>query len=141
MGYIPEDHEVIDRLQRVIGQTNRDKGFRDDWELARDLERYQDGDIVTADTIVFFANVAQALRTNIIGMKLALIHSEVSEMLEHVRDHGAGPAMQEKFGEEGVDVLIRTLDTLDMAGIAPGQILEAKMRFNKTRDHMHGRKA
>ena len=32
------DHEVVDRLQREIGKTNRDKGFRRDWDLAAALE-------------------------------------------------------------------------------------------------------
>jgi hypothetical protein len=92
MGYIPEDHEVIDRLQREIGHTNRDKGFRDDWELADWLDAFAtpspEHGALAQDVQDKLRACARALRINVLGMKIALCHSELSEMLSDLRDGG-----------------------------------------------------
>lgn len=146
MGYFPEDHEVVDRLQREIGKTNKDKGFREDWELADKLEAYAASLVARAEdpvTVDFgdlpadLHRAARALRINIIGMKIALIHSEASEMLSDLRDSGNDVLL----APEGVDILIRTLDLLDMHGEPAGAELVTKMRANKDRPHKHGRQA
>jgi hypothetical protein len=146
MGYPSEDHEVIDRLQREIGRTNRDKGFREDWELADKLEAYavslvsRAEDPITVDFGEMPADLhraAKALRINILGMKIALIHSEASEMLSDLRDSGNDVLL----APEGIDVIIRTLDLLDMHGEPAGPELVTKMRENKDRPYKHGRQA
>lgn len=150
MGYFPEDDQVVDRLQREIGKTNHDKGFRGDWELADKLERTareirgeaNRWGAVNVDptkmTDLLIAS-SRALRINILGMKLALAHSEVSEMLENLRDEGLD--IDAAFAEEGVDVIIRVLDVLDMASLPAGGYLVEKIKKNKDRPSMHGRQA
>jgi len=72
--------------------------------------------------------------------KLALVHSEVSEVLEAVRK-GQG---EEKVVEEMADVLIRLLDLYagmkdeGMVETSLDDALDAKIAKNSLRPHMHG---
>jgi NTP pyrophosphatase (non-canonical NTP hydrolase) len=79
---------------------------------------------------------------NFVLAKLALIASEVSEVLEAYRkEMGA-----EKIAEEFADILIRTLDLyagLQEEGIIPvgldiGSVLNMKMDVNSSRPIKHG---
>lgn len=72
----------------------------------------------------------------VLGMKLALIHSEVSELLEIYREsHGAGEA------EEMADIVIRVMDLAAARGVDLGRAIVMKMAYNATRPHKHGEKA
>lgn len=99
-----------------------------------------------------------------IAMKLALIHSEVSEALEEVRendgslyftepynDFGAvlrrivSPsvtgAKPEGFPSELADIIIRVFDLAVYMGIDIEEVVQMKMAYNKGRPHRHGDKA
>ena len=75
-----------------------------------------------------------------VGNKLALVHSEVTEILEAVRkSHGS-----EKIVEEMADVIIRLLDVYaamrneEQVLHSLDEVLEAKINKNKARPKLHG---
>lgn len=75
-----------------------------------------------------------------VGNKLALVHSEVTEVLEAIRkSHGS-----EKVVEEMADVIIRLLDIYaamrneEEVLHSLDEILEKKMNINKERPRLHG---
>jgi NTP pyrophosphatase (non-canonical NTP hydrolase) len=75
-----------------------------------------------------------------IGNKLALVHSEVTEVLEAIRKNKGS----QEIVEEIADVLIRTLDVYaalrnkDEVHHSLDQVLEQKMNKNKERPKLHG---
>lgn len=77
-----------------------------------------------------------------VGEKLALIHSEVSEAMEADRkglqsDHIGGFTGVE---EEMADIIIRVLDFCHENNLRLGAAIQAKMVYNLSRPHMHGKK-
>lgn len=103
------------------------------------------------------------------GDDIALLHSEVSEMLEEFRAHGTGRLYEEpmvtadgvttkhlyKAGEqdypegykpigvpsEAADVFVRLLDTCERHGINLAAEFTAKIAYNASRPYRHGNKA
>lgn len=78
-----------------------------------------------------------------IAAKLALIHSEVSEALECVRDDDMQARETDDGKPEGMpselaDIVLRTADLAGALGIDLASAIEAKMAFNSTRKHRHG---
>ena len=77
---------------------------------------------------------------DVFGNKLALVHSEVTEVLEAIRKNKGS----EEIVEEMVDILIRTLDLY--AAMRNGgfiahsldEVLFNKMEKNKVRPKLHG---
>ena len=70
-----------------------------------------------------------------VASKLALIHSEISESLEEVRENN-----KYKFYEELIDVLIRTLELLHETGADIDLVYALKTKKNRERPHLHGKK-
>ena len=79
-----------------------------------------------------------------IAAKLALIHSEVSEALEALRDGDLALRIDLERGKpEGLeselaDVLIRTLDLAEALGMDMGKTMSVKMAYNEGRPYKHG---
>jgi hypothetical protein len=76
------------------------------------------------------------------GEKIALIHSELSEMLEYVRKGGADKHLPNRAGEEveAADALIRLLDFCAWRGLDIGNAVIEKLAYNATRED-HKREA
>jgi NTP pyrophosphatase (non-canonical NTP hydrolase) len=101
----------LDALSAVLHETAISKGF---WDGPKDHDK--------------------------IGNKLALVHSEVTEVLEAIRKNKGS----QQIVEEMADILIRTLDLY--AAMRNGELIEhsldevlfSKMEKNKERPKLHG---
>lgn len=80
-----------------------------------------------------------------IAMRLALVHSEVSEALEAMRDEGA---LRESYTQNGkpvgfaselADVVIRVMDMAEWLGVDLQAEIEAKHAYNQGRPSKHGK--
>ena len=110
MNSMPTDYG-LDALAAVLHETAREKGF---WDGEYNHDK--------------------------IGNKLALVHSEVTEVLEAIRKNQGS----EKVVEEIADVIIRLLDVYaamqnkEMISDSLDEILEKKININKDRPRLHG---
>ncbi len=79
-----------------------------------------------------------------VAVRVALIHSEVSELLEADR-HGNPPSDHlpqfSAAAEEMADILIRVLDMAASTGVDfIGEVVAAKLAYNRNRPPKHGGK-
>ncbi len=101
----------LDALAAMLHETAREKGF---WDGEYSYDK--------------------------VGNKLALVHSEVTEVLEAIRKSQGS----EKVVEEMADVIIRLLDVYaamrneEQILHSLDEVLEAKINKNKERPRLHG---
>ena len=78
-----------------------------------------------------------------IPTKLALIHGEVSEALEAARlptpQQDKHLSAYSNFAVELADIVIRVFDLAGRFGIPLGEIIYAKVEFNRSREPKHGK--
>ena len=137
----------------IIGDWAKGHGFDEDWELAQWMENQAHALQGTdaGETVHHFhgeelafhemmSKCVEALRTNFIGTKLALVHSEISEALETLRNTGFSRILTEgNFGEELADGEIRLKHLANLLGIDMGTIEVDKIKANADRPYKHGR--
>lgn len=104
---------TLAELQRYVFETMDAKGFHSDRTNTRD------------DTIV----------------RLALVHTEVSEATQEVKRHWTGqgdPELRHVVGLELADTLIRLLDLCGCLGLDANALVLEKMENNKSRPYRYG---
>ena len=77
------------------------------------------------------------------GMKIALMHCELSEALEGLRHDNPKDEHCPEFGNveiELADCIIRILDFCNHKKYNIGEAMSAKMAYNETRPYKHGKK-
>lgn len=84
----------------------------------------------------------ESIEDNVPATKIALMHSEASEILEALRK---AEELSEKIPgftleeEEVADLFIRLADYSVWRGLRLGEAIVAKMRYNDTRPYKHGK--
>jgi NTP pyrophosphatase (non-canonical NTP hydrolase) len=118
---------TIKEMCKQAHKTAVEKGF---WSDTARIKKAQAKGLATAEIV----------RND--GEMIALMHSELSEALEALR-HGNGKSDHiPEFSfleEEMADLCIRVGDFCEARGVRLDEAIKAKMAFNKTRPHKHGK--
>jgi hypothetical protein len=142
----------MDLLSEIIGEWAIGHGFREDWELADKLDqlaqRLHNEDVeANQEDYIMLWQAAEALRTNVLGMKLMLSVSELAEALDTLRKVGASGVLRGEgnFSEELADTHIRLFDLAHLInpklkiGSVAQEVID-KIKVNAKRPYKHGKK-
>lgn len=150
MGYPLDKDETLDALSRAAAENEIAKGFRDDILLANSIDQIRqsfldspDQEIVVAtpELLSLLERASASIKRNLIGMKIALAHSELSEALARSRDLTVEQLLggDEKFTRELADANIRIYGLADLTGGNIGRATMDTMKANQDRPYKHGR--
>lgn len=116
---------MIDKDAKAIFAANAAKGF---WDVPREAM------VAGGGTPAWFTLMKKA-------EKIALMHSELSEMLEGIRKPGKSDKIPDfsQEEEELADVFIKLMDYTGGFNIRLGAAVAAKLEFNAKREHKHGK--
>lgn len=148
MTHLISRDEAIDVLVKQCGETEEDKGFRDPWFLADELERiaaflsasYEERISVPEQDVDSIRKAAEALRNMYVSTKLMLVVTELAEAMEALRIHSVEDIDRSNLAEELADSHIRLFALADLLGFDQGQEILKKMGTNSNRPHRHGKK-
>jgi hypothetical protein len=125
---------VLKRRWLICERTSKEYKMSTLDELAR--EAYLNSKLKGFHERDFITNGNFGIRNpSIDGERLALIHSEISECLDSLRDGN-----DEGAEEELADVIIRVLDFSESKGWSMDKAVANKMAKNKHRERLHGKK-
>lgn len=132
--------QVLNESSRNMYLSAREKGFYDDYFELRDymISQIEAGRLEPR----LAKRYMDILEKMFVSSKIALIHSELSEALEALRDNIENDdKIKEYSGYEAemADTLIRVLDLSGSSKLNIGGALQAKLDYNKTRGYKHGK--
>lgn len=147
--------ELMEKLRDKCHQNSKDKGFWDEGRTVTEVSSERGDNLMWHETSTSYKTKPWNL-----GEKLALVHSELSELFEAWRKgivHSdkditiLDPSYKPLPGqiqdgtrritaieEEVADVFIRMFDLCGKLDIDVGRVILAKMEYNKGRPHLHG---
>jgi hypothetical protein len=131
---VSEEAAAINTVAEEIGQWAERMGFRDDFHDAAWLAKLAD-DIRSPQVADELRRIAKRHGEMAVTMKLALVHTEISEAVEGQRDGD-----EDNVNDELAGAMIRLLELAHARKAPIGDILLREMARNEQREHRHGRR-
>lgn len=145
---VVEDGEKLEQLNKQCAHGTITDGVNELMETVAEINtangwREFDND---ATYMGLPPEIAKLLRVNTKLARHALIHSEVSELLEYARMPDGSPDVMSDHidmsgeAEECADTVIRVADYADIHNIDLAEAINLKLAYNRTRGYKHGNK-
>jgi hypothetical protein len=140
----PGDAQIQEALEcalRMIAESGGDGSPPSEFLLLIALSFFMERAHENSVAKGFWPGGTESISAETCGSKIALMHSELSEALEGVRKPGPDAHCPEYTSEEieMADLLIRAADYCRARRLRIGEAILAKMAFNETRPHLHGK--